>query len=170
MLLCVKIKLKSPFLGNCRTTDKIRRFDRSKAFKHNIQVDMVRWNWAMEEAISALELDLDSSAIRVNPTYKAPKLELYVRRWRDGKSGKPKEEMFESIKSGAVLTFEMLVVNNEEPEGASPKKETFKKPTIEDMEKILDTVGRLLGLSPWGSKFGYGRFKVLSIEPSTIKT
>jgi len=164
MLLCVKIKLKKPFLGNCRTTDKIRRFDRSKAFKHNIQVDMLRWNWTIEEAISALELDLDPSSIRVNPTYSAPKIELFVRRWRDGKSGKQREEMFEAIKAGAVLSFEVLVINNKEPEGSNAD-DTFKKPTIKDLYKILTLVGEILGLSPWGSKFGYGRFEVLSIEP-----
>ena len=166
MLLRVKIKLKSPFLGNCRTTDKIRRFDRSKAFKHDIQVDMVRWNWAIEEAIEALGMDLDPSAVRVTPNYKAPKLELYVRRWRDGKTGKQKEEMFESIKSGAVLTIDVLVINNKEPEGSNAD-DVFKKPTKEDLKDILSLVGRMLGLSPWGSKFGYGRFEVLAITPAS---
>jgi hypothetical protein len=161
MLYELKIKLTTPFLGNQKTREQVRRFQRNKK-THDLVLDIFQWAWALKEACVAVKLDnlVDTTAIRLPEEIKAPKLELYVRKWKNDK-GFQQEEMFESIKSGAVLTMEILITQESyRPEN---KNNNLRGPTMEEFEKILKLAGELIGLSPWGSHFGYGRFKVHSL-------
>lgn len=63
------------------------------------------------------------------------------------------------IDVGTVLTFKLLVPGDPEP-GTQSRGRT---PTELELTRIFETIGEMLGISPWGSRFGYGRFKVVSV-------
>jgi hypothetical protein len=39
-----------------------------------------------------------------------------------------------------------------------------RPPTKEEVKECFTIIGESIGLSPWGSKFGYGRFIVEEVE------
>lgn len=159
MLFHLRIKATEPFLGNKRTPPAkpgdlcVRRFVRKE---EEIALDLAQWNWAVEQAALALHIDIDTNSVRFPVSIQRPSLVLYVRRWHH--QGKRKEEMFESIRDGAELGIDVLLTSVSENENKRP-------PTQDEFLKIMTFIGDMLGLSPFGSKFGYGRFKVISLEP-----
>jgi hypothetical protein len=42
------------------------------------------------------------------------------------------------------------------------KDKEVRSPTNEEIIKMLNFIGDMIGLSPWGSHFGYGKFHVVS--------
>jgi len=72
-----------------------------------------------------------------------------------------KEEMFEAISSGAVLTLRFAVTS---PMPNSNAVSNLEAPDNRQLESIFKFIGLYLGFSPWGNKFKYGRFSVLSVE------
>lgn len=166
MYVAVTIKLVTRFLADRRTAEGIRRFRRPKSLDGQIETDMTRINWALAEAVSALNMtEVSPDLIRFAHSYKLPTVELYNHRWRttNKRTGQKqlKTEMFESFRPGAEITFPVLVASKHAPGEACDGR----PPTIEELYQILDLVGKTLGLSPWGSKFGFGRFKVKSVKP-----
>jgi len=150
-------------LGNKRTKEGVRRFDRAKAFNSHIQLDVAQWLWAIQSAMTAIHMEeLDAQAIRLPLTIDAPAIDLYTRKWMDGRTKKQKRESFEAIKGGAVITIDVVLL--EEPDPADGSTRFIQTPTIDEFRKLMTFVGKMLGLSPWGSRFGYGRFSVESIK------
>lgn len=161
MFLNVQIKLTSEFLGQKRQRDGVRIFSKDKN-KILWLVDLQQWSWAFKEAASALEFnEVDTSSIRVATGILLPTLALHRRRYTPerGKSRGMQEEMFESFRENSVITFQVLITSAMEE-----KKPGRRPPSLGEFESILAFVGEMVGLSPWGNKFGYGRFKVINIE------
>ena len=163
MLIKMRLRLRTPLLGNQQTPENVRRFVRDDAFRPpRLKVDLAQWYWAVGQAMEALGYSgLDQFAVRFEDSMQAPKLQLYVRRWSDTKRGDREQEMFESIGKGTILTFHPLLLSTQEPSQAESRR---IPPTPEELRKVMSCVGDMLGLSPWGSKFGYGRFTVESLE------
>jgi hypothetical protein len=164
MIYELKIKLTEKMLGDTRH-QTVRRFNRPPSLKGDILLDIRYWNWAIKEACTALHLDgLDPDSVRIDPALRPPTLRLFVRSWwkenkRTGARTRQKDQ-FEMIDVGTVLTFNLLVPSDPEP----GTKARGRAPTAEELGQIFAVIGDILGISPWGSRFGYGRFKVVSIE------
>lgn len=153
MLVTAKIKLQSPFLGHQRTRDKVRVF--RKTPEGHITFDHAQWNFVVSEAVHHLGLDVNVDAVRVPQSYVAPRLDMYVRRWVDNSGAH--SERFECIKTGTVITFQILLMHKSE-------ESEERGPDIDEIKDILQFIGQWIGMSPWGSKFNYGRFNVLEVN------
>lgn len=159
MLLTIKIRLKSPLLGQQATgkspgakgtSVQVRRF---KKEGDQISIDIPQWLWWFREAANALKMkDVDVSCIRMDSGFRAPALFLHNRRWTQ--SSKLQQECFESIREGTVLTLPLFIASTEDP------KSPLRPPTLTEVHQLFAFVGQWLGISPWGGKFGYGRFTV----------
>lgn len=154
MLYEIKFKLASPWLGQQRTNKHVRRFRREK--DNRLTIDTAQWQWALQEAADALHLDhVDVSTIRTEVGFDSPSLQLFNRRYSH--KGKPHEEMFESIREGTILTFDILVTK---PPPASTEDDVRTSPGQRELHTMFEFVGKMIGLSPWGTRFGFGRFIV----------
>ena len=161
MKVQLRVKLTSPMLGAQASPDRVRKMDRPND-DGDIRVDIARWHWAIQEAISSLHMpDVDIHAIRLSKYYKCPTLVLHRRDFKQG--AEKKMEMFESIRKGAELTFDMLLLSSPDPTGPRVSK-SLRPPTIEELGDIFQFIGDTLGISPWGAQYGYGRFDVLSVR------
>ena len=166
MLLTIKIRLKSPLLGQQATgkspgakgtSVQVRRF---KKEGDQIAIDVPQWLWWFREAATALGMkDVDVSCIRMDNGFRAPALYLYNRRWTQ--SSKLQQECFESIREGTVLTLPLFITSNEDP------KSSLRPPDPTEVHQLFAFVGQWLGISPWGGKFGYGRFTVESCNETS---
>lgn len=146
-------------LGNKQTKENVRRFERDDAFKPpRLKIDLAQWYWALGQASEAMGYsNIDQFSVRFEDSMVAPSLELYVRRW----DNRREQEMFESISKGTVLTLHPMLLSSQEPSQGVGKR---RPPTTDELGRMMQCVGDMLGLSPWGSKFGYGRFRVDTIE------
>lgn len=154
----LKLRLASPWLGNQRTREAVRRFRRDDLGK--IAIDLPQWNWTFKQAALALHMDnIDTDTIRPQANIDPPKFVLYRRNYTH--NNKQCNEMFEAMRENSVVTFNMLVTNvahgSSAPAGKSP-------PNAEQLTAILKFTGEFLGLSPWGGNYGYGRFNVESLK------
>lgn len=157
--------MKTDMLGAQQTKERVRRFKRAGVEK--LQLELPQWYWAIDQAIEALSIkNVDSFAVRLSDTFVSPTLNLLVRRWSGGKGKNQEKEMFESINKGTILTFPLLLASSADP--TSPL-DAGRPPSIKELEQIFSLIGEMLGLSPWGSKFGYGRFRVESLKEISKK-
>lgn len=168
MLYELRLKLTSEMLGDQQTPDRVRRFNRPKSMGGKIALNIPQWTWAIGEAIQALHLDqVDPGRVMMERQMRAPTLQLYTRRWSktNGRTGKKvqKQEMFESIGVGAELGINLMV--SEHPAPGSEKR-GLQAPTQDELRQIFSLIGSLMGISPWGAGFGYGRFDVLDVRPA----
>lgn len=157
MLYELKMRLTSPWLGQQRTNQHVRRFRREKDGR--LMIDTAQWQWALQEAAEALHIeDIDIATIRTESGFDAPTLQLFNRRYSH--KGKPHEEMFESIRENTILTFNILVTKPLPIVGESNGQ---RQPDIDELNKLFGFVGKMIGLSPWGTRFGFGKFTVEQI-------
>jgi hypothetical protein len=159
----LKIKLRTAMLGAKRTQNNTRVFERDTSYSPSkLKIDLPQWYWAIKEAQDSLGMQgVDPFGVRLEAAFDAPKLEMYVRRWADKRQA-DNREMFESVRKGAILTFPMILLTKTEPgAGAAEGK---RPPSMSELYDTFECVGMMLGLSPWGSKFGYGRFSIHSLE------
>jgi len=156
MLLQVKIRLTSPLLGDKMNTGGVRGFTRTKQISNDeVPLDSALWVWAITQAAESLNIKITGDMFRIPAKIQAPTLNLYNRRWTT-KAGKKKVDMFESIRAGSVLTIPILLFS------AVPGNNVENSVISEqDFIAALALVGTFIGVSPWGSKFGYGRFEIL---------
>jgi hypothetical protein len=70
--------------------------------------------------------------------------EIYPRRWGDGKI-----RTHEAIMPGTRVSFEAMVSDHI---------------TTSVLEEILKKMGQFVGLSPYGYRLGFGRFRVIAVE------
>jgi hypothetical protein len=160
MLYEVKIRLLMPWLGSQKTQEQVRRFRKiSRGDKEGeIELDRELWDWAYRQAIESLRFThVDSTTIRAAMSIRCPTLVLYKRKYKSP-NGKTQEEMFECITKGTILTFPLVVTS---PQDKLMDKEA---PTKKELETLFEFIGEFIGLSPWGSKFGYGTFTLENIE------
>jgi hypothetical protein len=122
-------------------------------------IDTAQWQWALQEAAEALHIeDIDIATIRTESGFDAPTLQLFNRRYSH--KGKPHEEMFESIRENTILTFNILVTKPLPIVGESNGQ---RQPDLDELNKLFSFVGKMIGLSPWGTRFGFGKFTVEQI-------
>jgi len=164
----LRIKLITRMLGDQRNADKIRRFPKPGIMKGEIAMDLSRWSWLLTEALHSLNMpEIDVESVHMCSSFRSPTLEVFRRNWRETnrRTGKTREcdEMFESIRPGAELELRLFVTQTKDPGGMEEEVET-RPPTTEELRKVFEVIGTTLGVSPWGSKFGYGRFEVLELD------
>jgi hypothetical protein len=162
MMLRVRIKLLTPLLGSKATRDGVRRFNRDNRMDGDtVPLDMALWHWALSQAADTLGVPFSGDMVRMADGVKGPALSLYIRRYRRSAGGEECKEQFESVRGGAELDIPFMLFTSPAP-GAG--KDGIL--TLEDFRRILELTGSMVGVSPWGSKFGYGRFRLLGVEES----
>ena len=159
--LQVRIKLLSPFLGDIKTPTGRKLNTKKVGDVVYWKPQISQWRWAMKEALDSFGLQLETSVdfIRFPVNIKAPKISAYQRAFhvQDGR----KNEIFESFAAGAVISFQLFVLSSLEGQNNSMIQLTQRPPTKEEVINCLKLVGANIGLSPWGSKYDYGRFVLL---------
>jgi len=154
----VKIKLSSSWLGSQRTRENVRRFRRDA--NSNIAVDVAQWSWTFKQAAEALHMDGTlTDTIRPQANLMPPSLVLYRRNYTH--NNKPQMEMFEAIREGTVLTFNVVVTDSSM---LNASREIGNPPDLARLKDIFQFSGAFLGLSPWGNQYGYGRFDLESLK------
>lgn len=157
----VRIKFTRPFLGTRPGRDGVRTIDvdRRPAGEEDAMLclDHAQWRWVMKEALDSLGLSSQTSVdfIRFPAKAKAPKISRYMKVF-DSKNPK-KNPVFECFPAGSVLAFSVFLLGSEEGDATDNKRPM----TEDEFKECLKLVGEFIGISPWGSKFGYGRFDVL---------
>jgi hypothetical protein len=151
-------------LGDRRVKTR-RVFNRPAALKGSIRLDINYWNWLIDESGKALKVNhIRSSRVWIDDELKCPSLRLYNRPYvrtnkRTGERIR-EDQLFEMIDVGTALTFQVMAVESEGPE-----EESNQTPIeVEDLKRVFSVIGSNLGISPWGSKFGYGRYKLIDME------
>lgn len=146
MILVVRIKLTSHLLGELRPDHKqVRRFRKENG---NVAVNITQWQEIFREAAQHIGLTIDPKTIEPKSNYRPASIHLYRRVF-----SRVHTEWFESFRKGTVITFEM-VLHEQRPKAPSPH----------ELKAILAFVGEYTGISQFGSKFGFGRFQLLSVD------
>ena len=162
MLLELRIKLQSPILAAQNTRDGIRKFIRDSVNDIALSTDL--WHYAFQQAAADLHMDkLDMDTIRLPAAFRAPKIDLFNRKYRIGDKGTLREAKHECINSGAELTVTIALASQSAP-GTS---DNLRPPTLDEFKRMLDLAGARYGFSPWGSGKTYGRFRVLHLKQVT---
>ena len=157
----VRIKFTRPFLGTRPNRDGIKTIDVDKRPGESgdimLCIDTAQWRWAIKEAIDSLGLADETSVdfIRFPVKAKAPIITKYLKVF-DSRNPK-KNPVFECFPAGSVLSFSVFLLGSIEGDTSNNKRPL----TEEEFMSCLKLVGEFIGISPWGSKFGYGRFEVL---------
>lgn len=153
----IKCKLTTPFLG-ARRKEKMRVFDiNTVGDKKYFKIDNPQWRWALREAFGSMGLipTVDIDYIRLPAEIQAPAIRTYKRLWESRN-----EESFECFQAGTVITFPVFILTELEQRNFNGIQISSRPPTKEEVKECFEIIGESIGLSPWGSKFGYGRFIV----------
>lgn len=160
----LRCKLISPFLGDQRSASNVRRLDSTTQDGVTYFLPSnAQWRWALKEAMDACGIlsESDVDYVRLPTRILMPKTHLYVR--VIDRQNPDKRNTFECFQAGTVVSFPILVLGQLENQPAiNLVKE--RPPTVEEIRKCFQIIGEDIGLSPWGSKFGYGRFILLDDE------
>lgn len=171
MLIDIKLRVTSKFLGSKNTHQGIFRFRRTDGNTGEkdalLLIEQDVWRWAMLGAVDSLGLDVDVDTIHLPPGIRLGKVYLFERRYKTRPKpphyhGKEKTAKHEVIREGMILGFKLAISSNRPDD-----KETAPPPTIGDLEKIFNYIGEYVGLSPFGNQFGFGRFHVHSVHRVT---
>ncbi len=163
MLHDLRIRLTTPFLGATKGEPTLR-FDRGDTGDW-LRLNVAQWLHALSEAGKSLELpeDMDPTAVTVQPVYRRPSsMVLYRRNYH--RDGKATHVMHEAINRNVILTVEVFLP------GKLDSGDSHRPPTAEELRQMFEFIGTYVGLSPWGSKFGYGKFTVESLHPADSRT
>lgn len=160
MLITRRIKLTSPILASRppREQDGRREFDRGAAPPNGpvkLKAYLERWNWAFLEARDALELyDVSVAAILPAAEFEVKNTSTYNRNRSDRT-----KEAFESIQSGAVLTWKFTLSQHLPPHSEDHAR-FVRPPTEKEFDAMLVHIGEHLGMSFWGHDWLFGRFTI----------
>lgn len=148
MILIAHVRLTSHFLGEMKPDHRgIRRFKLDSFGR--AAVNQNQWLEDLVFAARSLKLDLKVTTTMVPPEgISMGTIHLHRRTYSGAKV-----DFFEAFLKNTILTFD-LVLHDDRP----------KCPTIEDTRRMLEIVGQYRGISQWGSRFGFGRFKVLEVR------
>jgi len=155
MLILSTIKLTQPLLGNIQTSSGLRAFsllnkDPKEQVKL-IEINTQYWLAIFLQAGKELGLNLKKENFIFSTVMEFDgNFEVETRTFN-----KTNVETFEAVGRGSELTIKFL----------------YKDPEISRVAlvNLLRHVGNFYGISPWGSKFGYGRFIVLDSDPSMLE-
>lgn len=149
MILIAQIRLTEHFLGELKPDQEgVRRFRRDR--EGRVLLNQSYWLEQLCVASRSLRLPaLDIPQTVIPPTAMLPASIHLKRRVFSGRY----TELFESFRKGTILTFEMQLHTEKE-----------HCPTSGQLQILLQYVGSHLGISPFGSKFGLGRFDCLSLK------
>jgi len=149
MLVITRIRLTKPWLGDSQPgRDGIRLFKKEGRL---VKVNEQMWHEQFRSASLEIPLAVNTAAIVPPPTILPASYHIYTRNYSQVKT-----DQFESFRKGTILTIEFRI-----------KDQIASAPTIAQFSDLLSFVGTWLGLSPWGNKFGFGRFELLAVENST---
>jgi hypothetical protein len=148
MIVEIKIKLTTPILGELNPDSRgVRRFRKTK-HGGEIAINSQSWQSQWDSACKMLSLNnINTNTILPQASYASPSIHLYRRVY-----SKIKVEFFESIRAGTVLTMQ-----------AGIRSELPGAPDFKQFENIIKTTGQYFGISQWGSKFGFGRYNLISL-------
>lgn len=154
MLHTLKLELLTEMLGNLQSAQGIKKFKRVKSGA--IAFDFATWSWASSNAANQLGITFDEANLRPSPSWcHTPRVIIHKRNWE--KNGVPMVDTFESFQPHNEISIKMFI--------AKPAQGSRgNAPTPAEVVQMAEIVGEYFGLSPWGSKFGCGRFKVLSFK------
>jgi hypothetical protein len=160
-----KIRLRTVVLGDehAQSSDgrPVFRFVRSSrpGFESCWDISPQAWSFAVREALEICKADdMLPDMFGCPLPVKMPSIHLYVRRGKP--SAKPfsqtKEHRHECFNSNTVLTVRASFTR-------SRQAPAIPCPSYADAALVLQCIGENIGISTWGSSFGYGRFDLLSI-------
>lgn len=140
----VKLRIVTPWLGELLPTrDGVRHFNKQG---NCLLVDRAAWLEQFNHAAGRLGFVIDISTICPPEHLLMASTHVYRKEF-----SRVKVESFESFRKGTILCLQIEV------------KEKQRAPTEAQMQHLFTYIGVHLGLSPWGSKFGYGRFDLLEL-------
>lgn len=160
-LMHLKLRLTSPILGGIKdhrgimtlpletTTDGITWFIPPQE----------QWHWALREGLRLSGKDADSADyISLPRRIKAPTIRPFYR--AKSKLEKFRKIEYQSFQKGSIVQFDVAVLSEINPEDVDPNIPS--PPLIEqnDVIKTFEIIGDLIGLSPWGNRYGFGRFTI----------
>lgn len=120
-----------------------------------------QWEWAVDEAVTSLGMTSIETKCFLPPLpIYIPTTTLYSRNYT--RFGRRDSCMHEAIRKGAELTVDMVVVSTPPPRSALDK--VTDPPSQDQIKQILKFIGTFLGISPYGSEKGFGRFTLMSLE------
>ena len=147
MLLAARIRVNSAWLGEKNSDGGgVRRFKKDGSGNLELNPDHVREQFRRAALNCGLPGKL-AATLMIQPIF-PPTIRLYDRRVTA-----VRQEQFESLRKGTQFGFEIFV---DESRPAHP--------TEEQVDVLLRMIGQHFGLSPFGSKFGFGRFELLSLQ------
>lgn len=180
MRALITIRLTSPWLGDVAVEPGRGRLGSlftihqrpAYAFRlhqkedNQILVDLRHWNWAWREVLGegSLESPMHYEAVRMDQYMLAPTLRVMRRKFSQAHS--QLEAFHHCINGNAILTIGAEIVN------PSPAFQTrhpgdIEQPTIDQLMQALKAIGGNLGVSPYLSDQGYGRFIPIDIKLHT---
>lgn len=162
MYYTARIRLLTPFLGN-QVENGIRKFRHSQSEPpvKALAFDSSLWQWAFKSVHRSREQTWSRDAVVHKRNWETKdKIELYTRQYR--RQNIVIDERFESLDVGAELEIVFGIWAHDAAGEPGPDVLQFSQ--------MLEDVGEFAGLSPWGSKFGYGRFTLESLKPQNAKT
>jgi hypothetical protein len=147
MLLEAKLRLTSPFLGEKRADDRgIRRL---LLVNGNVAIRDQAWKETWDTACRHTQIRI-APVCACQPCPFPPATIHLFRRCYNATNA----DLFESFRKGTVLTLSFLL-----------DEQIIGCPSPEQVKTLYGFVGEHLGISQWGSKFGFGRFQLISITP-----
>lgn len=148
MLLEVKLRLFTPVLGGLRPDQGgVRRFQRTNG---RLLVSQFHFEESIGLASHNLGMASAEAFLRFEHTCLPPTIVLYDRRYRAG--GAQQRELFEAFRKGTVITFKVIL-----------RDDIPGCPSLPQVQQLFELAGEFAGMSPFGGKFGMGRFSVEQI-------
>ena len=148
MIYKVKLRLTTNFLGGGkRQRNSVRALERTH--DGQIAINENEWRKHIDLASKQLELGLDTSKLVFESGFDAGSKVSIIRRVYN----KVNTDLFEGIRKGNNLEIQFVY-----------KDEPKVSPSIEEISKLLEIVGKFYGMSQWGLKFHCGRFLVKNVE------
>jgi len=113
-----------------------------------VAVNADYWREQLRIAAMQLHYPINADTLFPPPGMRPASVHLFRRIY-----SKRRVELFESFRAGTVLTFDFMV-----------REDLPKCPDVAQFKNMFQFVGEYLGLSQFGSKFGFGRFELLSVQ------
>lgn len=163
----LRCKLLSPFLGDQRSSSGVKRLNSiTQGGTDYFLPSNAQWRWALKESMDALGILNQTGVdyVRLPTRIIMPKVHLYTRVF--DRQNPDKRDTHECFQAGTVFSFPVLILGSlEQTSGIEVFKD--RPPTEDEIRSCFALIGEDIGLSPWGSKFGYGRFILLETKDNT---